>query len=88
MTPGANITVTNGQLYRHGDQSGQFPYRLSSPPLVVGILTAQQAFTRCLGVTSPTAVYHVKSLALPRPEVGYSLCPGVGQADRDQPPAR
>ncbi len=78
MTPGANITVKNG-VYIDTATSPAGSYTLNLPPLVVGILTAQQSFTRCQGVTSPTAVYHVKNIDLPRPEVGYALCPSLGQ---------
>jgi hypothetical protein len=78
MTPGANVTVTNGP-YIDTATSPAGSYTLYLPPLVVGVLTAKQSFTRCDGVTSPTAVYHVKNLDLPLPEVGYALCPGLDQ---------
>lgn len=78
MTPGANITVKNG-AYIDTATSPAGSYTLNLPPLAVGILTAQQSFTRCQGVKSATAVYHVKNLDLPRPEIGYALCPSLGQ---------
>lgn len=78
MTPGANVTVTNG-AYIDTATSPVGSYTLNLPPLAVGVLTAKQSFTRCQGVTSPTAVYHVKNLDLPLPEVGYALCPSLGQ---------
>jgi hypothetical protein len=78
MTPGANITVKNG-AYIDTATSPAGSYTLDLPPLAVGILTAQQSFTRCQGVKSKTSVYHVKNLDLPRPEVGYALCPSLGQ---------
>ena len=77
MTPGANITVRNG-AYVDTATSPVGSYTLDLPPLAVGLLTAQQSFTRCK-VTSPTAVYHVKNLDLPLPVVGYDLCPSLGQ---------
>jgi len=78
MTPGANITVKNG-AYTDTGTSPAASYTADLPPLVVGILTAQQSFTRCQGLTSQTAVYHVKNVDLPLPEVGYALCPSLGQ---------
>ncbi len=77
MTPGANITVRNG-VYIDTATSPAGSYILNLPPLAVGVLTAQQSFTRC-DLTGPAAVYHVKNLDLPLPEVGYDLCPGLGQ---------
>ena len=78
MTPGANITVTNG-AYIDTATSPVPSYTLELPPLTVGLLTAKQSFTRCQGVSSPTAVFHVKKLDVPRPEIGYDLCPTLGQ---------
>jgi hypothetical protein len=79
MTPGANLTVKNG-AYIDTATSPAETYTLNLPPLAVGILTAQQSFTRCQNVKhSTTAVYHVKNVDLPRPVVGYDLCPGLGQ---------
>jgi hypothetical protein len=78
MTPGANITVKNG-IYIDTATSPAGSYTLNLPPLAAGLLTAQQTFTRCQGISSQTAVYHVKNLDLPMPKVGYALCPSLGQ---------
>lgn len=79
MTPGANIRVTNG-AYIDTATSPVEAYTLDLPPLAVGILTAEQSFTRCQNVRkSSTAVYHVKNLDLPLPTVGYDLCPSLRQ---------
>jgi hypothetical protein len=78
MTPGANITVKNG-AYVDTATSPAESYTLNLPPLAVGLLTAQQSFTRCPGVKSATAVSHVRKLDVPVPKIGYALCPSLKQ---------
>jgi hypothetical protein len=79
MTPGANITVKNG-AYIDTATSPASSYTLDGmPPLAVGLLTVQQSFTRCQGIASPVSVYHVRNVELPKSEVGYALCPTIGQ---------
>jgi len=80
MVPGATIEVVLNGGTTATATSPASSYTLDLPPLPPGPITAQQFFARCKKVErSRTAHAVVTKGTLPKPSVGYALCPSTGQ---------
>lgn len=79
MIPGANVEVTNGGFTDTGTSPAS-AYTGDLQPLTAGPLQAWQYFGRCQDPpASPKALVTVGTSPLPRPEVGYAVCPSLRQ---------